>query len=376
MRTDHRHVLAGFLSTLALLAANGCGGLEPVAPYSPVTDPAQLFMALELDHAAVNLATLDGYDELQLTATPLGSRGVPIAGLPAPTFRSSDTTRVWVTPDGLLQARRAATAVQVIAEIVAPGNIRQADTVLVSVLETAVAPPVLDVFTIDPLDPAAANMAMLPVSGAFGRAQLQFAVRATFSARLTLRALDPDSAAITGLVVAYESLSPKVMSVDPRSATLRLLQPGDVDIVVRTTAYGVRRADTAHFTVTLPQVHGVIIEPDPNGGAPKVEPRTISIRPGGYAFFSNSTPQPVQVIFENPEAATAIPELCAAIGADYSGVCDDGNIPDFMQGSVTTFPARFYALSRGRQFLEPGEYPYRIEPLGVTGTIIVSDVAQ
>src|SRR6188472_1020921 len=145
------HSRAPVLRLLLGLALAGCSGLEPVPTYEPVTDPAQLYMRLVLSHRAINLSTVAPANTLQLTATPLDASGQPMAGLPVPSFRSSDTTSVWVTPEGLLQARGPATGVTVIADLVAPGNIRHADTAMVNVNATTDPPPVLASLVLDPV---------------------------------------------------------------------------------------------------------------------------------------------------------------------------------------------------------------------------------
>lgn len=338
-------------------------------------------MSLELDHAAANLATFDGYRELQLTATPLDALGRPISGLPAPTFRSSDTTRVFVTQEGLLQARRAATNVQVIAEIVAPGNIRQADTIFVNVKQTTTPPPVLDVLTLQPENPEDAVLGMVGFTGFLGIAQFLQAGGKNYVLQPRVRALDADSVVISGLVVEYESLNPDVLSVSSRLGIQswgNLLQPGEAAVVVRTTAYGVTKVDTAHFTVTNPVIHGAVVEPGPDGG-PIARPKTIVVRPGGYVFFTNNWSDSISVTFDAPEAAGQIAELCDGAGATYPWLCDSGNIPNFRldepEKNINEV-ADYFDVTHGRQFSTPGEYTYRIEPLGFTGTIIVSDVVQ
>ena len=140
--------------------AAGCGGLEPVAPYTDTTaNPELLYIALTLDHPALNLSTAPGYETWQLTATPRNAAGGAMSGLPTPTWLSKDTTAVWVTQDGLVTARKATSAagVQVIAEMIAPGNIRHADTAVVTVKALPTPPKTL---TIDPLAPDSAFIAM------------------------------------------------------------------------------------------------------------------------------------------------------------------------------------------------------------------------
>ena len=351
---------------LAAVVLAGCGGLEPVEPYSPTTDPTSLFMALTLDHGAINLATVAPYNRLQLTATPRDGLGSPMMGLPAPTFRSSDTTRVFVTPQGELQARRAVTGVQIIAEIVAAGNVRHADTAIVNVTAST-NPQMLATLSIQPQTPEAAVWGMIPISGTLGRALFQ-ASGVRFIPTLAPRMLDANGAPIPGLVLRYQSLNPDVASINPRLGSISLLQPAEVAMVVRTTAYGITKADTARFTVTLPIVHGVIISPGPDGAPPTVAPGTVTIRPGGYVFWSNLSADSVSVTFDDPASAGQIAEICAAQGAARPAHCGSGNIPSFMSKTNS-----FLEHTRGRQFVGPGSYPFRIEPLGVTGRVIVAD---
>jgi len=354
---------------LAAVALAGCGGLEPVEPYSPTTDPAALFMALTFDHGAINLATVAPHDKLQLTATPRDGLGSPMMGLPAPTFRSSDTTRVFVTPQGELQARKAGTGIQVIAELVADGNVRHADTAFVNVTAST-NPQMLATLSIQPQTPQAAVWGMLPFSGTLGRLLFQFSgVR--FDAAVPLRLLDANGAAIPGLVVRYQSLNPDVATINSRLGNIGMLQPAEVTMVVRTTAYGISKADTARFTVTLPIVHGVVVNAAPNGGVPVTAPRTVTIRPGGYVFWSNLSADSVSVTFDDPSAAGQIAQICTAQGATRPVHCDSGNIPNFMSKTND-----FWQHTRGRQFVQPGSYPYRIEPLGVTGRVIVANDVQ
>ena len=358
--------LARRLLAVAVLA--GCSGLEPISSYSPTTDPALLFMSLTLDHGAVNLAMAEPYDELQLTVTPRNALGSPMDGLSAPTFRSSDTTRVWVTPKGLLQARKPGNGVRVIAELVADGNIRHADTAIVNVT-TLATPPRLDVLSIQPATPESAVWAMFPREGFWGAAVLfRYApgIALDLLPRLSLRALDANGNPISGLAIEYESLDPDIVAVDPTRGQISLpAQPGEARIVARTMAYGISKADTARFTVTLPRLHGVVIQPGRNNGPPIVALKMVMIRPGGYVVWSNLTTDSVSVTFDEPAGATAIAQLCAALAV----LCKGGDIPRFMGATSNDYTNH----SRLRQFVEPGSYTFHIEPLGVTGRVVVAD---
>ena len=375
MTTQHdlRRVAA---IALALLSLAGCSGLEPVEPYAPITDPAGLFMALTLDYGAVNLSVAPPYDTDRLTATPRDAKGDPFPGLPAPTFRSSDTTKVWVTQDGVLQARAAGLNVQVIAEIRTSDNILHADTALVNVTSDP-APRLLDTLSIQPLSPEAAIWAVsTPLSAILGNSLLRQA-GLDFSARLTTRAVDASGQAVTGLMIEYESLDPELVRVHPRFGLQGVFRSGEAGIVARTRAYGVTRADTAYYTLTPPAVSGTLVQSGLDGAPPYAEPLVMSIRPGGYVFWRNyiqPTATPISVTFDDPTNVESIPELCAIHGETHPDFCSSGDIAPFAatDGNFFDLPA----TNHGRHFPVAGVYPFRIEPLGVTGRVIVSDELQ
>lgn len=344
----------------------GCGDIQPVEPYSPITDPTTLFMSLTLDHGAINLSTAAPYDELQLTATPRDAAGTPMTTLGAPTFRSSDTTKLWVTPDGLLQARKPGNGIRVIAELVAEGNVRHADTALVNITAND-APQMLDVLSLEPTGEEAV-WPMAPLQSVLGQLLFLLSSGRSFQPGFQVKALDPEGSPIPGLVMEYESLDPEIASVNPIFGNVTVLQPGDVRVVVRTTAYGVSKADTTVFTATLPLINSVMIEPGPNDGPPTVKPTTLMVRPGGYVFWSNLTLDSVSVTFDDPASATVIDDLCTGLGAVYPAHCDAGNIAPFMSDANS-----FYDNTRGRRFMELGRYTFHIEPLGVAGQVIVSE---
>ena len=292
-----------------------------------------------------------------------------MGGLPAPTFRSSDTTRVWVTPDGLLQARKPGNGVKVIAELVADGNVRHADTAIVNVT-TSTAPSMLDRLSIEPVggEPVWHMSTLQSVAGLL---LFQVFAHRSFPNGFTVRALDSTGSLIPGLVLEYESLDPDIAAVNPTFGTVKTQQPGEARIVARTTAYGVTRADTMLFTVTLPVVHGVLIQPGPNNGPPTIGPKTVRIIPGGYVFWFNQTADSVSVSFDDPASAASIEDICAAIGGAFPAHCASGSIAPFMSKT-----SNFVENTRGRQFTEPGIYTFHIEPLGFTGQVVVGETPQ
>lgn len=358
-------------AVIALVALAGCSGLEPAESFTPITDPTKLFMALTLDHGAVNLSVVAPYDVQQLTATPRDADGTPLSGLPAATFRSSDTTMVWVSPGGMLEARAAGTAVQVIAELVADGNVRHADTALVNV--TADLPPaMLDTLSIEPLPPASARWSMLPMSGIWGQIMFLF-TGTSYAPTLTPRAVDAGGNPVPGLAIEYESLDPEIVEVDPRTAFVNYpYQAGEAAIVARTTAYGITRADTVVFTVTLPVIHGFEIKSQGEDEPPTLSSTDVTIRPGGYVSWANLVfgGDSLTVTFDDPTGVEAAAPICAAFGMPYPAHCAGGNIAPFMSET-----GDYFQFIRVRHFPAPGVYPYRIEPLGRTGRIVVTDGA-
>ena len=358
-------------AVFALVALAGCSGLEPVESFTPITDPSQLFMALTLDHGAVNLSVVAPYDIQQLMATPRDANGTPLSGLPAAIFSSSDTTVVWVSPDGVLEARAPGTGIQVVAELVAEGNVRHVDTAFVNVT-SELPPAMLDTLSIEPLLPATTQWSMLPLSGIWGQILFLF-TGTSYAPVLAPRAVDVNGDPVPGLAIEFESLDPDVVEVDPRTAFVNYpYQAGEAAIVARTTAYGVTRADTVVFTVTLPVIHGIEIESRGEGKPPVLSSTDVTIRPGGYVSWANLVfdGDSLSVTFDDPTGVEAAAPICAAFGLPYPAHCDAGNIAPFMSET-----GDYFQFIRIRHFPQPGVYPYRIEPLGTTGRIVVTGEA-
>lgn len=347
---------------LGLVALGGCQGIEPVTRFESITDPGQLFMAITLDRHAINLSTVPPWDTIRVTTTPLDASGKPLDGLPAPTYRSSDTTAVAVSADGLLRARRGGRGILVVAEIAQEGNVRHADTAIVNVTTNA-NPPVLASLSIHPVQPDSAVWAIMPPTGYGGALILALVAGINVVPTLTPRALDVGGASISGLVIDYRSLDPAVVQFN-KSAPVPL-RPGQARIVASTTAYGMTAADTVAFTVTPPVVQGVVSAPD-GGGA--FTPSEVTLRPGGYVFWLNMTSAPVDVTFDDPSAVGEVAPLCDRLGVQF---CGGGNIPAFWDGEHGTFGDG--ESVRARQFPLPGTYTYRNTLTGATGKIVVTD---
>lgn len=373
-------LLVGLGLALGLgLGLGGCGGLEPVTTYEPTTDPAQLYLSLTLNHRAITLSTVGPASTLQLMATPLDATGAPMPDLPAPSFTSSDTTSVWVTPEGLLQARGPVSGVTVIAELTAPGNVRHADTAIVNVNVTIDPPPELATLSFAPVPPDSAVRSMNFASN--------FAVnvgpfRSTQWGLSTADARDAAGNAMPGLAIEYRSLDPAIATVDPL-LTVTVRRPGQVRMLARATAYGVTKADTVTFTVTWPIVQTVGILPGPGAFVPA----EVRLAPLGVVVWRRRLDDvigddPVDVTFDDPTYVAVPPDIiCERLArrTDAFGPgphCGTGNMlvpgmPTDPNADAVTGDASNWTV-QVRQFSVPGVYRYHSTRTGATGRIVVT----
>lgn len=364
-----------------VVSATACGGLEPVSRFEPITDPTQLYIGLVLNHRAITLSTVAPYDKFQLTATPLDATGAPITVLPAPTFTSLDTAKVWVTPEGELQARAAAEGVQVIASLTAPGNIRHADTAIVNVNLTSDPPPVLTAVVFDPQDSTVHSMHI----------EFNFAVLAPFRPTdwylTTATAHDAQGTELPGIAIAYRSLDSSVAKLDSVIPQfVRIHDPGRVRMVAEAVAYGVTKADTVVYTVTWPVLQTIFASADGRGS---FSPATVRLAPSGIVVWQrqgyDATVDTIDVTFDDTAHVGLAPaNICARfdplLRPDLVGTfgpgphCGTGNlsIPPIPPIGSTDQLEAFWTV-QVRQFPVPGVYRYHSARTGASGQIIVTN---
>lgn len=388
-RVARRGVTATLIGLASIVAtAVGCGNLEPIAPAEgPITDPAQLYMRLELDHPAITLDTATGYNTLQLTATPLDAHGAPLNGLPTPTYTSSDTASVLVTADGVIIAKRATAGLTIVAELVV-GPVRHADTAIVDVT-TEVNPPKLTTFEITP-DSAVWSVLYwdhyeynkvkyLDIARSMGI----FSGMLKVNVRVVTVSNDADGNTMNPTQIEYRSLDPKIATVDRRSGEVTRSLPGQVRMVARTTAYGISKADTLAYTVTPLALRTISIHPALNG-TPVFGWHEIVIPPYGIVLWANYLQDSADVTFDGPVDMATPPEgfcgwvdLLAMFGTLLpSSSCGTGNALFEPAGTAIdehgmTVPA---PAAHVRQFPTPGIYGYRSTRTGATGRIVVADI--
>lgn len=338
-----------------VLIVGGCSGDAAVAP-PPVTDVSRMYWALTLDHHAVTLSLVAPYDTIRLTATPRNAAGESLSELPAPTFTSTDLERVQVDADGLVHARKVGSQVKVVASL-AYGNILHADTVVITVTNTAT-PPVLGSLSIDPADKTPADSAKIPVN-----------------TTKTLTAITKNTAGttISGLAVYYASLDPTVATIDRSSGLITPHRVGRVTLIAAATAYGVTKVDTVPFTIThASQVPTQIaLQPGANGQATwGFTVSRITITKGGVVLFINlpATNPTIDVMFDDPTNVAAASQFCVPPAITHG--CGTGNIEAFGGNPAAAGPAN---NNRARSFPVPGTYQFYSTILGTGGTITVVD---
>jgi hypothetical protein len=341
-----RRVRAGvsFLGATCIAFALACGTDYVAIAGSPGND--RLFASLAFDHHAVALSVTGPASTIKLTAVAINALGTPLAGAGQPTFSLSDTGSVTITPDGVLTATAPATGVQVIATLT-DGNLTHKDTAYVNVNDVAT-PPVLANFSIQPLEGDSVKTSALDLFGLFGLKQI------------LPQESDAGGTPIDGLPVFFSTADPTVASVDPVTGIVTGVRPGTVKIRASLTAYGVSMSDSVTFTITPPLIGLVAANPaTPVGNTTPVlqwAPGSIEISAGGTVLFTTqSTTQDIDVVFDDPDAATE----------SFLAPSGGGNIAPFHaepdQGGA------FFA----RSFPTPGSYDYHSTTFNTHGTIVV-----
>jgi len=269
--------LAALSLAVAACDSGGLAGLEQ--------DPQDIFWKLQLDHNAINLSLDQSKPEYythQLVATPLRLDGTPFPTDDVPTFVSSDTNRVKVTPDGLITAVATTAAnnpVRVIATLTTGrGPVTNVDTAYVVVTAQ---PREVESFSIQPL-----------------RTDLGIGYDTMMAATI----LDVDGQPVTGLRVAYSSSLPKVASYSPTGLVMPMTQ-GKTMLRASTLAYGKVFRDSVEITVGEPQVFHVHLNYYTNSDGKTVmyaDPAEITIKAGQGVSWGSATGVVLGIVFDDP----------------------------------------------------------------------------
>ncbi len=124
------------LACVAAAGATACSDRPPAGVYS---DPDPLLGSV---HASAHAVNLVAGGTLQLTSNAFNLGGAPVTDLDSLTYTSSSTSRVTVSPTGLVTAIDVTEDPVIVLVTAAKNRVSQVDTVLVNVLPPVTAPPV------------------------------------------------------------------------------------------------------------------------------------------------------------------------------------------------------------------------------------------
>jgi hypothetical protein len=315
---------------------------------SPGTDGTTLFWSLTLDQHAVNLSTVSPYDTAHIVATPRTSDGNVYPNAPAVQYASSDLEHVQVSADGQLQAIAPGLSIPVVATM-SVGNLTHSDTVMVDVVGDS-APPVLQSLSIHPVPPDSA------IWGANALENL------TFVGSRFVVAHDDAGNPLSGFSIYFHSSDTTIATIDRSTGELNGKRPGQVTIIASTLAFGLARADTIPFTITLPAFMAISIAPPPGTTETNIttSPSVASIAAGGTILFIDFNRYQISVTFPDPSVIAEDQLVC---------FCGSGNI-DLWGADTVDINNDF----RARSFPVAGTYVYTVHggPNALTGTIEVA----
>lgn len=180
-------------------------------------------------------ATLAPGATLQLTTTAYTYAGDSVTGLPAATFISSDSTKVTVSPTGLMTAVAATTTsnVNVISSLTVAG-VTHRDTTIVAVSPVA---HTLKTLSVHPGPYQSSTFSL----GDYGS--------------VIVTALDSMDDTLQGLAVKLVSSAPLI--ADFIYGQLYAYAKGQVTVVASTTSFGVTKRDSLTYTITNPMTGSV-----------------------------------------------------------------------------------------------------------------------
>lgn len=181
---------------------------------------------------------------------------------------------------------------------------------------------------------------------------------------ISVIALDGAGNPVPGLEIDYASLDPNKLVINRRTGRVEKVvgPPGEqIPVVVRTTAYGVTRTDTATVSVIGPVIHAFLIID--LSGTRTWSHTEVVIRPGGVVswYYVTTGGTPLGITFKDTTGVETVSELCAALGAAMPHFCETG---DTISIPGTASEAHY------RRFAEPGVYEFETTD-GIQGRVRV-----
>lgn len=388
-------------ATFWLPLALGCqANLGP--PTQPNID--DIFWNLKLSHHAVTMSTTAPYDTLTVTATPRNRAGVPLAGLPAVQYTTTDARSVAVTSDGMLVAVSPTSfnPAQVIATMTA-GNLRHTDTVYVKVVDTPT-PPVLGNLSIHPVPPDSAKRAANPFYvNPLGTLKIEAFLAHPFPVRVS----DTADNTLSGVLVFLESADTltarfgfggtgRVVEVFAfpfifNRPSIVALRPGFVNLYASTTVFGVTKVDTLRYEVGWPVAAMIQVNPfatrgpgnfftEASGipGGLSIPGVQVKIGAGGVvAWMAKGVAEATDVVFDDPTNVRGVEIAAPLLNTNWYPLwCTDYLITGCATGGDFVLPPTPSVVADSesiayRAFPVPGVYEFHNRLNGANGRIVV-----
>lgn len=359
---------------LLLLSALGSGALgcsgDTLNGLSSRFSPTQTYWALQLNQHAVILALTPPYDTVQLTAVPVNSAGVPLVGLGAVTYKSTDSA-LTVDSTGLVTAHfvTQGTPRLLIATLQdVHQRITHTDTVAILVTQT---PDTLATFSLQPAPGDSAKRAIDYLDNfIYTQGQYVWAVTAIDAVGDTVC-----SDALCTIPVYYHSSHPTIATIDHATGIVTNLDTGRVMFTARSLVYGKVKQDSLEFTVGYALNEDVRINyknnSDPNFNRLffSLPSSQLIMGVGATVSFFNATFQPIDIVFDNP--ATVDTASAYLGGFPFVSPSGTGNISPFGGSYNVFYPCgTCTSLDSGVSLFDPNDYVGRSFP--VAGTYHVS----
>jgi hypothetical protein len=366
-------MLVGVCGVAGILACSG-DTKEPSAP----GNPSQLYVGLQLNQHAINMAV---HDTIRLTAAAL-TGGTPLSDAGPVHFSTLDST-VTVDSTGLMTARFATPLTVVYARVTTHG-VTHTDSAAIQVTPTAPAP--LAGFALR-LPPGQDTNIAVNFSSA---TQLEFVLAPV----LYYQATDAGGDSLPPLLVYYSSSDHSVAflnSSGPGSESelingqiyngdvqLLAFKVGQVTISVETWAYGVAKRSSLTFVVGLPQYAKIqMLGETPVASLTQIgvfSPSSYIVGKGAVVTWEDdSVDVPIDVVFDDSSAVQSTIDIysfayiaCQLQPSNY--VCPTAT----GAGNILPFQAdQNGPATRSRSFPAAGTYTYHSRLYGTSGTIIV-----
>lgn len=330
----------------------GCQTADYVAP--PSLAPEELPLTLALEQHRVVMSTVAPYNTVQLSAVLLNAEGEPLPDAVV-TFVSTDSV-LRVTQGGLLTAR----AITEKAGVKVSGRYRGillSDTVFVRITDEA-SPRHPRTFSIQPVPGDSAKFAASDV--------------------VQSKEINPITRDASGTVIpdvdAYLwSTNPRVASDEGRSTNHYRLTPrlpGTVMVHASATYYGVSLVDSVLYTIAPPLFAEVDFAERLLVDGTRVASfsiNTVTLSAGGViGWFIMDLDRQLDVIFDDPSAATAGCHTLFGCGGELPATGGTGNISAYVANDTIIF-----GNARFRRFNRPGTYTYHSTKTTDTGVIVV-----